>query len=222
MPSDETLLGTIVNVARRPQTYVNVLYLLLSFPLGIAYFDFLVTGLSLGFGLLVIWVGVPIHAMVLAGSWVLSRFEQAMTSQMLGIDIAPLPGHKAPEQLTAGDSLSGAEKFFVRTWRHFKAHLSDRLTWTGMLYLLLKFPIGIFSFVIVVALTSVTAAMLGAPFYYFVGDGIAFDSWQVDELWEALVLMAVGVPMTFVSLHVMNAAAYAAGQIARVMLAKLQ
>ena len=43
------------SVVVRPQTYLNIFYLLLSFPLGIAYFVFLVTGLSVGFGLLIIW-----------------------------------------------------------------------------------------------------------------------------------------------------------------------
>jgi len=35
-------------VAAREGTYLNIIYLLLAFPLGCAYFVFLVTGLSLG------------------------------------------------------------------------------------------------------------------------------------------------------------------------------
>ena len=52
-----------------PQSYVNILYLFLVFPLGIVYFMFLVTGLSLGFGLLIIWAGIPILMLVLMGTW---------------------------------------------------------------------------------------------------------------------------------------------------------
>ena len=58
-----SFLGVLID----PQSYVNILYLLLSFPLGIAYFVFLVTGISLGFGLLIIWVGVPILALFWLG-----------------------------------------------------------------------------------------------------------------------------------------------------------
>jgi hypothetical protein len=47
-------------VAARGETYLNIIYLLLAFPLGTAYFVFLVTGLSLGLGLLIIWIGIPI------------------------------------------------------------------------------------------------------------------------------------------------------------------
>ena len=215
-------MGNFLSVIARQQTYVNTLYLLLSFPLGIAYFVFLVTGLSVGFGLLVIWVGVPILALVLAGSWLLSRLEQETTNRMLKLDIPPIAFPRISDPLSAGDALSVTERVFVRTWRQFKAHLSDRLTWTGMLYLFLKFPVGIASFIIVVTLTSLTAALLGAPFYYWVGDGIDFGIWHVDQLWEAVILMPAGVASLFVSLHLFNATAYVSGRIARVMLAKFQ
>ena len=51
-----------------PQSYLNIVDLLLGMPLEIASVVFLVTGISLGFGLLVIWVGVPILVLVLFGS----------------------------------------------------------------------------------------------------------------------------------------------------------
>ena len=38
----------IVGVAFDPRSYVNIFYILMSFPLGIFYFVFLVTGVSLG------------------------------------------------------------------------------------------------------------------------------------------------------------------------------
>ena len=216
-------MGNPLSVIIRQQTYVNALYLLLSFPLGLAYFVFLVTGLSVGFGLLVIWVGVPILSLVLAGSWALSRFEQEATNRLLKLDIPTIPLPKASTPLSADDAtVSGAERVFIRTWRRLKAHLSDRLTWTGMLYLFLKFPVGVASFVIVVTLASLTAALLGAPFYYGVGDGIDFGIWQVDQLWEALILTLVGAPLLFVSLHLINAAAWVSGRFARVMLGKFQ
>src|SRR5215469_12480079 len=46
-------------VARQKQTYLNLLYLLAAFPLGILYFVVLITGLSFGIGTLIIWIGVP-------------------------------------------------------------------------------------------------------------------------------------------------------------------
>ena len=37
---------SLFRVARDRQSYLNILYLLVSFPLGLAYFAFLVTGIA--------------------------------------------------------------------------------------------------------------------------------------------------------------------------------
>ena len=211
-----------VGVVANPQSYINILYLFLSFPLGIAYFVFLVTGISVGFGLLVIWAGVPILALVLAGSWVLSQLERVLAVRLLKEDIPPMARKNASGQGENRDSsLSTGERLFIGAWRRLKVHLANRLTWTGMFYLFLKFPAGIASFTIAVTLISVTFSLLGAPFYYWVDDGLDMGIWQVDMLWEALILTLAGIPMVFISLHLMNGAAFLSGRLARVMLGKL-
>ena len=204
-------------VIAEPQSYISIFYLLLAFPLGIAYFVFLVTGISLGASLIIIWVGVPILALVLAGSWVMSEFERILAVSLLKEDIPrPIRGRSAAKD---DQNLSSVESLFIGTWRRFKSHLTNRLTWTGILYLFLKFPLGIGSFVMVVVLVSVTGALLGAPFYYWVDDGADFFGiWQVDVVWEALILTLTGIPLAFISLHLMRGAAFLSGRLARVML----
>ena len=212
----------VVGVAVDPRSYVNIFYLLLSFPLGVFYFVFLVTGVSLGLGLAIIWVGIPILLLVLGGSWLLCKFERALAIFLLKESIPPVARERRIE--TDDDipqQLSAVERLFIVGWRRFKAHLSDRLTWTGILYLLLKFPMGIASFVVAVTLVSLTAGLLGAPFYYWVDDGIELGVWHIDELWEALILTLVGIPAVFISLHLMNAAAFLSGWVARIMLGRL-
>ena len=127
-------------VIAEPQSYINILYLLLAFPLGIAYFVFLVTGISVGAGLIIIWLGVPILAFVLAGSWDMCEFERILAVSLLKVEIP----HTIRERSTVTDDqiLSSVEHLVVGTWRRLKSHLSDPLTWTGMLYLFLKFPGG--------------------------------------------------------------------------------
>ena len=212
------LFGVIV----RPQSYVNVFYLLLSFPLGIAYFVFLVTGLAVGFGLLIIWVGIPVLVLVFLGTWVLVQLERALAIGLLHEDIPTVRRVDIADRSdSGGQNLSGAERALVGGCRRLKRHLADRLTWTGMLYLFLKFPIGIASFVVTVVLTAVTLSFLGAPFYFWVDDGNDLGIWQVDSLPEAILLTLIGIPMLFVSLHLMNAAAFLSGKLARVMLGRL-
>ena len=206
-------------VIAEPQSYINIFYLLLSFPLGIAYFVVLVTGISVGAGLIIIWVGVPILALVLAGSWAMCEFERIFAVSLLKEDIPrPTRGHST---VTGEQDLSPLERLFIGTWRRFKSHLTNRLTWTGILYLFLKFPLGIASFVMVVVLVAATGALLGAPFYYGVNDGIDMGIWQIDALWEALILTLIGIPVLFISLHLMNGAAFLQGRLARMLLGEL-
>ena len=44
-------------ILREAQTWKNLIYLLLAFPLGIAYFVISVTGLAAGVPLMIIWIG---------------------------------------------------------------------------------------------------------------------------------------------------------------------
>ncbi len=203
-------------VIAEPQSYLNIFYLLLAFPLGIAYFVFLVTGISVGAGLIIIWVGVPILALVIAGTWAMCEFERILAVALLKEDIPrTIRGRSV---VTDDQNLSSVERLFIGTWRRFKTHLTNRLTWTGMLYLFLKFPLGIGSFVMVVVLVSFTGALLGAPLYYWVGDGIDAEIWRVDEVREALLLTIIAIPLAFISLHLMNGAAFLSGRLARALL----
>ncbi len=216
------MIGRFFGVIVEPQSYLNILFLLLGLPLGIAYFVFLVIGFSVGFGLVIIWVGVPILMLVLLGSWALCQFERVLTNTLLKEDIPPWPSRNVSgEPLGEGANLSAIERLFIGAWRRLKSHLSDRLTWTGIVYLLLRFPTGVGSFIIAVVLISVVASMLGAPAYYWVDEGIEFGIWQVDELWEALILTAAGIPAFFIALHIMNGTAFISGRMARVMLGKM-
>ena len=208
-----------IGVIAEPQSYLNIIYLLLGLPLGIAYFVFLVTGVSVGFGLLVIWVGVPILALVLLGAWAMCRFERVLTITLLKEDIPRVARVDTSRQ--AESSLGAEERVLIGAWRRLKAHLSDRLTWLGILYLLLRFPLGIGSFVMAVVLISVTGSLLGAPAYYWVDEGIDLGIWQVDVLWEAILLTLAGIPAFFATLNLLNGAAFLSGKLARVMLAKM-
>ena len=77
-----------------PQTYVNIGYVLLALPLGTAYFVFLATGMSVGLGTIVIWVGIPILLLVLAVSWAMAAINPMLTSHT----VSRWPGERANER----------------------------------------------------------------------------------------------------------------------------
>ncbi len=193
-------------VVAEPQSYLNIVYLLLAFPLGTFYFVFLVTGLSLGFGLIITLVGIPILLLVISGSWVLCRFERQVAITLLNEDIP----------LSVSPPASGG------LWSRVKVLLKDRVTWTGVLYLFLKFPLGIVTFTIAVTLIAVTVGFLAAPTYMWTCDSIVWGSWSFDPFPWSWILTIIGIPMVFISLHLMNAIAVVFGRMTRAMLEKLQ
>jgi hypothetical protein len=199
-------------VVIRGQTYLNMLYLFLAFPLGLAYFVFFVTGLSAGLGLLIVWVGLLILAGVIAAWYGLIVFERNMAIWLLHEQIPPVQ----PVDLS-GKTM----------WQKFKATMGNTVMWKGLAYLFAKFPLGIVSFCVLVTFLSVSLALVGAPFYYnwfhpVVDLGFRGTGWQsvmiVDTLGEALLASVGGLILLLVSLHLFNGLAWISGKFARVML----
>ena len=73
-----------------------------------------------------------------------------------------------------------------------KIFFTNPVTWKGLLYLFLKFPIGIIQFTILVTGLSITLAFIAAPFIFpFVEINIGL--WIVDSFSEAIGLFVVGI-----------------------------
>jgi hypothetical protein len=176
----------------RARSYANFFYLALAFPLGLAYFIFLVVGLSVGLSLTLIWVGIPILALVFLASWGLIALERAMAVHLLGAAVPPMTRPAAPEGF----------------WRTVGDFFANPVTWKGMGYLFLKFPLGLATFVIQVFLVSLAGGLLAAPAVY---DApleweIYYDFyfWVVDTPAEAWACFAMGLGVLWVALNVFN------------------
>jgi hypothetical protein len=194
------------------QTWKNIVYLLLAFPLGLFYFVFLVVGLAVGVALVIIWVGLPILAVTVLAWWAFATFERWQAGLLLGLSMT-----------TRTAPLTGEESW----WQRIKRHLGDARTWKDLAFLFLKFPLGIISFVLVTVAAAVPAALIGAPFYYRYVDypkghlhyaGFNLGVWHVDTLPEALLLVPVGLLLLFGALHLVNAFARFSGVLAFALL----
>jgi Putative sensor len=182
----------------RLRTYTNLLYLLLAFPLGLAYFLFLSVGLTVGFGLTIVWIGLPILALVFAGSWAFAAFERQAAILLLGADVPPMAPAKLPP---AGPAARTA-------WQRAGDFFSNPVTWKGMGFLLLKLPMGLLSFAAIVTLLPLSGALLLSPIFWQMGlfeiDGVVF---QVDSLGGAWACTILGAAMLLLSLNLLNALA---------------
>ncbi|MDJ0768234.1 MAG: sensor domain-containing protein [Ilumatobacter sp.] len=185
-------------VIAEPASYGSILYLLLGLPLGTLYFSVIVTGVSLGIGLMPLaLIGIPI----IIGQWYVNRafmhIERGLAAGLLQLDIDKVP----PVPAWPGG-----------LWRHFKAVMADKVGWRGMLYLLLRFPVGVFTFSLAVTLVSTSLGMTFAPTYMWTSNDIEWFGWDVDPFPWSFALVPIGIVLTFVSLHLMNALARACGR----------
>ncbi|GCE04501.1 sensor domain-containing protein [Dictyobacter aurantiacus] len=134
-------------------TLGNMLYLLLSFPLGIIYFVILVVGLSVGLGTVIVWIGLPILLLTLLAIRGIAIMERDLAANLLQMPMPYIP----PRQPVEGKG---------KLLRWLRGSLSDAVTWKSMIYMLLKFPLGIISFVLVVTLPLIALGMTLEPLIY--------------------------------------------------------
>jgi hypothetical protein len=205
--------ASFVGVPARAQTYRNLLYLALAVPLGLAYFVVLSVGLSLGVGLAVTLLGVPILLATLAGATLLTRFEAELANRLLGTDVRT----RLPD--TSGGLLDATKRL-----------VTDAQTWLDVGYLFAKFVFGVASFTALVSLLSASGSLLVAPLTYssayYVGPHLGglsagpFESGRlvVDTFGEAVGVAAVGIVLTLVSLHLLNALARISGTVTEALL----
>ena len=218
----------------RSQTYLNLAYLFLAFPLGILYFTVLVTGLSLGVSLSFVVIGVPILLAVLVVSHVFAAFERLTARRLLSVEIES-PGYPFLEDDGVVDGL--------------RALVTSPETYLAMCFLGLKFVIGAASFVLLLTTFTMAVALVLAPLYYdnpnthigIMTDGepielapslqlpwnellvgveftVTIVEWEATTLPEALVVSAVGAVFLVLSFALLNAFAWLTGQVSRLLL----
>jgi hypothetical protein len=192
----------LYGVFTRPQTYLNLLYLFLAFPFGLAYFILFTVGFSLGLGLMVVLVGFAILAGLFAAGWALTLFERQLAISLLGEKITPSTRTQQP-----GTSIL----------QQLKNSLTDPVTWKGLAFLFLKFPIGVASFTVCVTLLSLSLGLLMAPLGYpWMHINLGF--WRIDSMPAAGIAFVLGLIVTPLSLHATNIIASWEGAFARIML----
>ena len=196
------LFGPLV----QKRTYVRLVYLLLALPLGTAYFAGLVGGISAGFGLVIVWVGVPILVALAVGWRVMAGFDRRLTISLLGASIDPPP-----------PALPEAEGI----WNRVKALIGDPFTWRSLSWLILRFPLGIVSFVTVVVLLSLAGAGLASPVVILLTERIElWPDYFIDRPVETWPLVLVGLVALVLAPHAINALAGIHSRGAEVLLSR--
>ncbi|MEV5431123.1 sensor domain-containing protein [Streptomyces sp. NPDC052701] len=135
------------------RTWRELGHVLLSLPIGIALFTYAVTTVSLGAGLLVTFLGIPVLAAALAGCRGFGALERLRARALLGLEVA------APEPLRV-------QRRGVMAW--MGALLKSGTSWRALLYALLLLPWATFSFVVAVTVWTLGWALLTYPLWFWV------------------------------------------------------
>ncbi len=191
-------IGRFLHVLIEPRSYLNALYLVTAFPIGLTYFLVLLFGAISGALLSVIVVGILILLACLGAAWLFALFERELAILLLGAKIPPLA-------LPESELLSPLQML--------RRHLQRSTTWRSLGFLLVKLPFGIFATWLTLALLGPSLAGIFVPFGDLVGGGP-----RPETLGPLLV---PGIPAVFglaLSLHILNAVGRWWGRFATDML----
>ncbi|MCJ0870006.1 sensor histidine kinase [Streptomyces sp. AP-93] len=145
--------GRVVRAPFEGRTWREFGYLMLGLPLSTLYFSLAITGVSLGAGLLVTFLGVPVLAGVLAMCRGFGRVERARVRGMLGHDIA----EPAPIRAEKGGAIA-----------RMGALLKSGSAWRHVLYSVIHFPWAVFAFCVALTFWAYGWAMLLYPLWFWV------------------------------------------------------
>ncbi|GAA0665831.1 sensor histidine kinase [Streptomyces thermocarboxydovorans] len=135
------------------RTWRELGYVLLSLPISVLLFSYAVTMVSLGAGLLVTFLGVPVLAAALAGCRGLGALERARARGLLDLEVGePEPLRMKRQGFTA--------------W--IGAVLKSGASWRALLYAVLHMPWAIFAFTVAVVVWSMGWTLLTYPLWFWV------------------------------------------------------
>ncbi|MFD9465467.1 sensor histidine kinase [Streptomyces sp. NPDC060027] len=176
-------------------------YVMLGLPLGIIMFTFTVTMVSLGAGLLITFLGIPVLAAALAGCRGFGSLERARARGLLGVEVAE------PEPLRM-------KKHGAMAW--MGAVLKSGTSWRHLLYAVVQFPWSVFSFVVALNFWAYGWALLTYPLWFWIfpmyggqdglqlyGDGT--HSIYLDNPFEITVTALVGLLFTMATPWIVRA-----------------
>jgi signal transduction histidine kinase len=186
-----------------PATYRRLVYLLLSLPLGVAWFVALVTVWSLCLGLVITPFVIPLAFGLAAMTRGFAAVESEMARSLLEVDARP----PAPTPTRGG------------FWARFRALFGEGF-WRAQAFLLIRWFVGFPIAVVLLSLIATALGMIFAPLWVpFVHGGAHLGFWRPHTFLESLALVPVGLVLLPATLLAVSPAAALFGSLVSDLLA---
>lgn len=205
---DGSVVSDVLGVVTNRQPYKNLCYLILAAPLGMAYYTFVTMGLVIGALLSPIGIGLVVLFVTLLTVRLFAGFERWLATALLGLE------------LRAADGTDGASVRGLRS--KIEQYLEAPSTWRGLGFLMVKFPLGVIAVVLLIPLLTALSLATAPLRYPYAPELVTVNdepiTWSIETLPEAGLAVAVAALIGVLVLHLSNAFAYVARQMATALL----
>lgn len=189
-----------------PRAWGALLYMIISMITGIVYFTWVITGLYLSIGLLILIIGVPVAYFFLLSYRGIALVEGRIIEGLLGVRMPRRPIISNPNS----------------KWRdRAKALFKDGRTWLTVLYMFIMLPLGVIYFSIAIVLFALSLDFIAAPIKQYVFNLPLLDmgpySVYIGENFMPIV-MFLGACLFVVMMHVARGLGSLHAKLARAML----
>lgn len=203
-----------------PRAYLSLIYMLLTLVTGIFYFVFVVLGVSLSAGFAILILGVPLFLAFISLARAISLGEGRLLEAITGERMPRRPLHPGGP---------------ASIWTQIGEMLSDRRTWTTLLYLTLMLPLGILYFVIAIVGLAGGIELASAPLMVLASAlGLLGNEWQLQvalgdwttpaqyggtvSVLVSLLLLAIGILILTLLMHAARGIAWGHARLAKALL----
>ncbi len=198
----------------------SLLFCILGLIPALFYFVVLVTGISMGLGMSVTLVGLPLLVLMLGAARAMSLFHGQLIEWLTGVR---MPRRYAPPPARAENSF----------WRRIKLWLTDGRSWLSAAFLVGNLPVAVLLFALFVSLGSLAASTLAVAFAgIFSPLHVNIDSTMEVNLWfwrlvpdangrliipvaAGLWSLAVGLAVATLTLHLARCSGWLYAQAAK-------
>jgi hypothetical protein len=205
---ERSLASRFFGVFIDPHAYGALLYMLISMATGIFYFTWVVSGLSLAAGLIILIIGLPFFVLFLLSIRGITLVEGRIVEALLGV--------RMPRRPLFANKHDGF-------WARFKALVLDPRPWIAMVYMVLQMPLGILYFTVLIIMIAFGLSGVLMPVIQWGFDipTVHFGNSSYHmPVWLVPLMAVVGVLWLLLTMHLAKLVGRLHGAFAKAMLVR--